>query len=456
MTQVSGRGRNMQRYTSVLLGALAYLVGTNASYGVTAASVCPAPQPSTNMTTTFYSDFTASNTLNASQWTPFYGLHGGLSQELELYLPWEAYTIQGTGLVLQTDKSSANEVSYSKGRTYDSGEITTQGLFSQTYGHFEALAKVPQANGLWPAFWLLAENGVWPPEIDAVEYIYAQSGIVPNPAAGKYSLPATTLHWMSSGGAASQIAPYNGSTILPLQTDSSWNTKPAPAGVNSKYVGYHLYSVDWRPGSITWLIDNAPVFCVTDNALTGARVPNTPMYLLLNDAVTAGTQQSPGWAGYVDPAQTFPIKYNVAYVSVSQFNDLPVQAPLPLTIRSITASPSTASPGQTIRLYATVKVGNYNLGQSINMVFGVRNFDSSQYNGIGGYKAWIPTTAINLLANETYNMSASYTIPASLPAGRYGISFESSYSSGPFNGPGATTRYASVPQGTLIVVTAAQ
>ena len=39
------------------------------------------------------------------------------------------------------------------------------------YGVFEIDLKVPRGRGLWPAFWLIAENGGWPPEIDVVEIV---------------------------------------------------------------------------------------------------------------------------------------------------------------------------------------------------------------------------------------------------------------------------------------------
>ena len=52
---------------------------------------------------------------------------------------------------------------------YVSGILTTQGSFAQKFGYFEIRAKIPVGQGVWPAFWMLADNGGWPPEIDILE-----------------------------------------------------------------------------------------------------------------------------------------------------------------------------------------------------------------------------------------------------------------------------------------------
>ena len=53
--------------------------------------------------------------------------------------------------------------------TWTSARLVTSGHFSQAHGTFSARIKFPGGAGMWPAFWLLGDNGEADGEIDVVE-----------------------------------------------------------------------------------------------------------------------------------------------------------------------------------------------------------------------------------------------------------------------------------------------
>ena len=157
------------------------------------------------------------------------------------------------------------------GLPYNSGIITSFNSFHMQYGYFEMSAKMPPGVGLWPAFWLLAEGGGWPPEIDVMEQIGAPTVIY------------DTLHFVSGG-----------------------NTQEG-TGVNvaDTTAGYHTYAVDWEPTTTTIYFDGQP----TASWPTPADM-NQPMYMLINLAVGG-----PGsWPGPPNGSTVFPANMNVDYV----------------------------------------------------------------------------------------------------------------------------------------------
>ena len=408
---------------------------------VPASQVCPATQPTSNMTATFASEFTKMSVLDTSQWRPTVGVHGSLTDELEAYSPSDAFTMSnGAGLRLKTEAKST------MGRPYSSGKVTTRGLFSQTYGHFEMMAKMPQANGIWPAFWLLPENGAWPPEIDILEYLYAPNGVLPvasATAANNWmgSKPSMALHF---GAGNSQVSPGYNSNIKPMLTYSDWWLKPAPTGWTSAYNGYHVYAVDWRPGSLNFTIDSSLVFCVIDNASTGVRVPDGPMYMILNQAVAAGTPAAPAWAGYVAAGQQFPVDMDIAYVRVSKFNDIVPQPALPLDVNNIQLSKKNinssanlaAKSGDNVTITGTLVVGSQDMGYLSQSYFTIRPQDATSVNGIGSNIATITVKPILLRANTTNNISVTYVIPSTLAAGTYSVGLIAKSTASPINGDG--------------------
>jgi beta-glucanase (GH16 family) len=169
------------------------------------------------------------------------------------------------------------------GNDYTSGIISTPQI-SQTYGYFETRAKLPEGKGLWPAFWLVAADGSWPPEIDVFEVLGHEPGVI-----------YQTLH----GPNASQS---KGGEYRGIDTSD----------------GFHTYGVDWTPSKITWYVDGVQTY-QDDNFI------NKPMYVIANLAVGGD------WPGSPDANTQFPAKMEIDYIRSYQKDDGPVTPPPPTT-----------------------------------------------------------------------------------------------------------------------------
>lgn len=121
-----------------------------------------------------------------------------------------------------------------------SGELTTNGSFSQTYGYFQMTGALPATPGIESAFWMLPQNGSWPPELDVMEI--------------SSNDPTTLVMTPHGDNAASE----------------GWATVPDTQG-------FHTYGVNWTPTTLTWYFDGVQMYQTPtpDNM-------NTPMYLLLD------------------------------------------------------------------------------------------------------------------------------------------------------------------------------
>lgn len=174
------------------------------------------------------------------------------------------------------------------GAAYTSGRIKTQGLFSRSYGRFEARMKLPTGRGLWPAFWLLGSNigtTPWPAcgEIDVMEY----RGQEP-----------TTIH---------------GSLHGPGYSGGSARTKAYTLPAGGRFdTGYHVFAIEWKTNQITYLVDGVPYQVLTPASLpNGAQwVFDHPFFVILNLAVGGN------YVGAPDASTVFPQTLLVDYVRV--------------------------------------------------------------------------------------------------------------------------------------------
>ena len=189
----------------------------------------------------------------------------------------------------------ALEESY-MGNEYTSGRIKTKGLVEQRYGRFEARIKLPEGQGLWPAFWMLGANideVPWPDcgEIDIMEF----QGQRPERI-------FASVHGPGYSGAD----PISGDIEL--------------SGGETFGDDFHVFAVEWDPGRITFFLDGEVVNSVvtggeafhivrsTDVPSGAEWVFNNEFFVLLNLAVGGNL------GGPVGPDTVFPAKMLIDYV----------------------------------------------------------------------------------------------------------------------------------------------
>ncbi|PAQ10937.1 family 16 glycosylhydrolase [Mesorhizobium temperatum] len=159
---------------------------------------------------------------------------------------------------------------------YTSGLLTTYESFAQTYGYFEIRADMPETQGAWPAFWLLPEDGSWPPELDVIE-MFGQN---PNKLMLTGHSNATGTHTTV------------GSTAYASDTE-----------------GFHTYGVLWTEDELVWYFDDVEVA----RAATPADM-HDPMYMLVNMGIG-------GQAGAPADGLATPAEMQIDYIHAYALND---------------------------------------------------------------------------------------------------------------------------------------
>jgi beta-glucanase (GH16 family) len=236
--------------------------------------------------------------VDTTRWISESGGNGWGNQELEYYTtrPENAFQ-QGGNLVikvLQEKYTGADGVT----RDYTSARLKTLGQFSQKYGRFEARIKIPQGQGIWPAFWMLGDDigkVGWPKcgEIDTMENIGKEPATVHG-----------TIHGPGYSGDKGISAPYS------LPPDQHFADD------------FHLYAVEWEPKAIRFYVDDHLYATRTPAELPkGTKwVYNHPFFLLLNVAVGGN------WPGNPDATTVLPQTMLVDYVRVYKRSGRPAES----------------------------------------------------------------------------------------------------------------------------------
>lgn len=106
---------------------------------------------------------------NPQFWTYDTGNSGFGNDELETYCAWGSSatpcSTANPSAYVGTDGYLHIKAQQPSAGVYTSARLKTQGRFSFQYGRFEVRALVPEAQGFWPAAWLMGNNintAAWP------------------------------------------------------------------------------------------------------------------------------------------------------------------------------------------------------------------------------------------------------------------------------------------------------
>jgi len=224
---------------------------------------------------------------DSSKWVVESGGSGWGNKELEYYTDRSRNVRQENGhLVIEAIKEKFTGRD-GVVRNYTSARLKTHGHFFQKYGRFEARIKVPQARGLWPAFWLLGDDFPsvgWPAcgEIDIMENGGAE------PAA---------IHGSLHGPGYSAENALTGTFTFP-------NVRVAD--------DFHLFAVEWEAERVRFYVDGELYATKTPSDLPAGThwVFDHPFFIILNLAVGGNLPGSP------EDSTTFPQRMLVDFVRV--------------------------------------------------------------------------------------------------------------------------------------------
>jgi beta-glucanase (GH16 family) len=194
---------------------------------------------------------------DGSQYGP--DLIGWGNDELQWYLPDNAELSDGK-LKITARRETAN------GYNYTSARINTRDRFAFRYGRIEASIKLPPGQGIWPAFWLLAQDspyGRWAAsgEIDIVEAVNLD-GTGGNRIYG-------TIH-------------YGGEFPANLSTGARYTPSTDVTGE------FNTYAVEWDATEIRWYVNDTLYAVQNSWSSTAAPFPapfDQNFYIIFNVAV---------------------------------------------------------------------------------------------------------------------------------------------------------------------------
>ncbi|MGA7339108.1 MAG: family 16 glycosylhydrolase [Terracidiphilus sp.] len=235
---------------------------------------------------------------NPLVWTYDTGAGGWGNDELEDYCGWNSSAspcnTANPNVYVGSDGYLHIVAQQPSAGVYTSARLKTEGLFSFQYGRIEFRAQVPEAQGYWPAAWLMGNNIAavdWPAcgEMDVLERVNA----------------AGTPDWNEGSIHGTGFTGGN----LGTQFDF-------PAGETA--AEWHTYGMIWTKGSVAYYVDDPtqPYVTYTTSSIGGFSGAVWPFdagqanFIILNLAIGGS------WPGAPNAGTPFPSQMLVDYVRI--------------------------------------------------------------------------------------------------------------------------------------------
>ncbi|QXC59139.1 glycoside hydrolase family 16 protein [Aquihabitans sp. G128] len=145
---------------------------TTTAAPTTTTTTPPAPGTRAGWTLVGGDEFNGTS-VDTSKWKMYNNTYGDGNHELACLQP--SNVAESGGSLKITSKRQTVTCPGGSVRNYTSGFLGSRevGKYFPRYARFEMRAKLPHAQGLWPAFWLRHKNGASTAEVDIMEYFHS-------------------------------------------------------------------------------------------------------------------------------------------------------------------------------------------------------------------------------------------------------------------------------------------
>ena len=225
---------------------------------------------------------------DSTKWGYDIGGHGWGNSELQYYTNKDTSNASVDNGILKITARKQTKQS----NAFTSARLLTKGKVDFKYGKIEIRAKLPSGRGTWPAIWMLGNNidqAGWPycGEIDIMEHVGYQKDSI-----------FGTIHSNA----------YN---------HIKGTQKMKGIFISNPYSQFHIYSIEWTPEKIDFLMDGVVYNHFANEHLSiNEWAFDQPFHLLLNIAVGGG------WGGKMGVDESiFPVAMEVDYVRQFQLEE---------------------------------------------------------------------------------------------------------------------------------------